>query len=251
MSNECQPVQQVAHRVLWEPIGSGHQLVVKLGHMVTPRLDVPDADSPAVETPTASDTDGPVAETPTASVVDDLMAKPPTFASSEDHEASPVPADTPLPGDPATELSKTPNTPAILCMVVRLIPGASWLYPDAKWTRHNKYAPRFQDAKLLCTGGVPQHPCFSQDFDPSIENLNAIMGHLGDGRNRRNTITSSHPGVQVKIRHALFSVCFRFGTAPKNLSDTFLISHTRIQSKQTKAVCASTSVTSGPDFVHL
>lgn len=68
------------------------------------------------------------------------------------------------------------------------------------------------------------------------------MGELGDARNKRSTITSSQPGAQVKVRHALFTVCPSLSAAPKNLSDCFLVSHTTIQKKLINVVCCSVTI---------
>jgi hypothetical protein len=87
-----------------------------------------------------------------------VRKRTPVPSSCDDGDTTPNPVDTSLPtNDAATGPSNAPSTPAILCMVVQLIAGASWLYPDAKWTRNNKFGTAFQDVKLLCTGGVPQH----------------------------------------------------------------------------------------------
>ena len=206
----------ILNRVCWERIGTGHQLVIKPVRTVTP--------SPSAETSAlSSDEDDkaspnlphtPATDTPTSSSDEDDKASadstytPTTDTSTlsprEDDDASPDPTFIPS----AATVPPEPSTPAVLSIVVQLIPGASWLYPDTKWTKDNKYVPHFQDVKLLCTGGVPQHPHFSPDFNPSIDNLNTIMGQLGDGRNKRSTITTDQPRAQVKIRHPLFTVCF-------------------------------------------
>ena len=105
----------ILDRVLWEPVGSGHQLMIKPDH-------------PTAPSPVAADLDDPAAETSASS-------------SNEDTNTSPKPVDTPLPTtDVPAESSEMPSMPAILCMVVQLIPGASWLYPDAKWTKNNRFS---------------------------------------------------------------------------------------------------------------
>lgn len=201
----------ILNRVLWEPVGSGHQLVIKPHHEAVPFI--PESDDPTAE---------------------------PSISPSLDNDDDDTSTNIPLPAiEAAMEPSDTPSTPAILSIVVQLVPGANWLYPDGKWAKGNLYTPHFQDVKLLCTGGIPQHPCFSLDFDTSINNLNAIMGRLGDATNKRSTITSSQPGAQVKIRHALFTVRSSLNAASKDLSDPLLISRMTIRKKLINVVCSS------------
>ena len=185
----------ILDRVVWKPVGTGHQLVIKPTCTTDPSPNSPDADD-------ATDTDDPSAD---ASDVSPSHDDREVFSECTDFDA--------------TEMTEIPSTPAMLTMVVQLVPGANWLYPDAKWTKGNKYVPHFQDSKLLCTGGVPLHPCFTEDYNTSIDNLNTLMGQLGDGRNKRNTMTTKQPGARVKIRHALFTVCARLGAVLKSQSD--------------------------------
>jgi hypothetical protein len=104
------------------------------------------------------------------------------------------------------------------------------------------YCPHFQNAKLLCTCGIPQHPAFVPDFDASIDNLDAIMGQLGDGRNKRSTITTNQPGAQIKIRHALFTVRSGLRVILGDSSDLFFISRMMIQRAPRRKVCGSITV---------
>lgn len=226
----------ILNRVLWEPVGTGHQLVIKPHRTATPSPNAADSDDPTTETPISSSSE------------DDTTSPESTDAPLPNTTDAPLPGTTNAPlsdTGATTESSETPSIPAILSVVVQLIPGASWLHPDAKWTKDNRYKSHFQDAKLLCTGGVPKHPTLAPDFDTSIDNLNTIMSQLGDSRNVRNTIITSQPGsAQVKIRHCLFTVRSSLNTPLKNLSDHFLISHTTIQKQLNPVVCSSISATS-------
>jgi hypothetical protein len=226
----------VLDRVLWEPVGTGHQLVIKPRSTATPSSNTADPDDPTAETPTPP----PNEDDTTSPDSSDTALSNPTDAPLPDTPDAPLP-DT----GAATELSETPSTPAVLSIVVQLIPGASWLYPDAKWTKDNKFKSHFQDAKLVFTGGVPKHPALAPDFDASIDNLNTIMDQLGDEGNKRSTITTGQPGsAQVKIRHCLFTVRPSLSTALKNLSDHFPTSRMTTRKQLNPGVCNSVTAPS-------
>lgn len=233
-------------RVAWEPVGSGHQLVIKPCPPPTPPTDTSDSDDPTAAS-TATSTPEPTIGSTAESTIEST-----TPPSPKGGNESPDTTNVPLPAiDAADEPSDIPSTPAILTIVVQLVPGASWLYPDAKWTKKNDYVPHFQDAKLLCTGGVPLHPAFIQDFDTSVDNLNTIMGELGDKRNKRTTVTTGKPGALVKIRHALFTVRSFLNAPPKCPPDFFPISHTMIRSWLIRLVCRPAAPTPAPfSLIH-
>lgn len=217
-------------RVMWERVGSGHRLVLKPIRGQTPFLD-------AEENDTA--TDGSISSSHT----DDNA--PSNVADNDNVSPSPTEPSPPMADGPADQ-PDPPKDLATLAIVVQLVPGANWLYPDARWTRGNKFTPSFSDAKLLCTGGAPQHPQFSSDFGVSIGNLNDIMSQIGDERNKRSTIITDEPGPYVKVRHSLFTVRSRFNAGLSSLSDPPSISPTKTQKRQIKMVCSSMLVVMVP-----
>jgi len=170
----------IVEKVAWEPHGSSHRLVI----LPPPSLSLDTREA----TPFA---DG--SETATTD-------------TSEDNP-SPTPGNASDPQQPAGDTPVDPPAPAILTIVTQLVPGQSWLYPDARWTGPTKFVKRFTDVKLLCTGGAAAHPQFVNDYATAIANLNTIMGKVGDPRNERNTVVS-RPGNNIRIRHQLFTVCF-------------------------------------------
>ena len=163
----------IVEKVTWEPYGSGHKLV-----LLPPPSDSPDArgNTPVPESP----------EAVTTEPLDDPSPNNP-------------------PDVPAVDTPADPLEPAILTMVTQLVPGSSWLYPDGRWTGPTKYVQRFTDIKLLCTGGAPAHPRFTNDYSTAITNLNTIMGRVGDSRNERTTVVSG-PANNIRMRHQLFAV---------------------------------------------
>lgn len=178
----------ILEKVAWEPHGSGHVLVISHPPLV-----------PGVQEATPPpDRDG-------RTIADPLEATPPSEGVADSLEATSVPpAGSP---EPTATMPAVPPTPATLSIVTQLVPGQSWLYPDGRWTGKTTYVRRFTDLKLLCTGGAATHPRFSNDHATAIANLNAIMGQVGDARNQRNSIVSG-PANHVRVRHALFTVCF-------------------------------------------
>ena len=165
----------IVEKVTWEPHGSGHRLVVR-----PPPSPSPD---------TREGTPLPDGSTGTA--------------TEQSDNPSPAP-EGPL-DIPAGDAPVDPEL-ATLTMVVQLVPGQSWLYPDGRWTGPTTYVRKFTDIKLLLTGGAPTHPRFVDDYPTAIANLNAIMSHLGDPRNERKSIVSG-PANHIRVRHQLFTVC--------------------------------------------
>lgn len=155
-------------RVCWIPAGSGHKLVVK-----------PEA-SP---TPAGENRSSPVNN-----------LSPPSAISAD--SGLPTPSVTPPP---------TPATPAILTMVVQVVPGQSWLYPDGKWTGPTQFIKHFSDVKLLCTGTAPDHMRFRHDFPTSVAALNSIMDEVRTVGNPATGVLSG-PDQYIKARHSLFVV---------------------------------------------
>lgn len=117
----------VPDRVGWEPYGQGQRLVVLPRH------------SPLASTREA---------TP-------IPSGPDTVAPDSPNDPSPTSDNDP---DASPGMVADPPAPAILAVVMQLVPGQSWLYPDGQWTGPTKYIRRFTDLKLLCTGGPAIHP---------------------------------------------------------------------------------------------
>lgn len=170
----------IVERVGWEQFGSGHHLVV---------LPLPSPSPTNREATPFPDGSG-------AAIENTANASP---TSTNNLGASPSP-------EPAGDVPAKPSVPATLSIVTQLVPGQSWLYPDARWTSCTKYVQKFTDVKLLCTGGAATHARFANDHAAAILNLNAIMGQVGDTHNERNTIISG-PANYIRVRHPLFTVC--------------------------------------------
>jgi len=178
----------ITERVGWEPIGSGHRLVLlpRPSPTANTRESTPHPDRPVPASPNPFDD--------SSSPSDDVP------------DTSSQPADTPPTGPLSEDAAADPPVPAVLSIVVQLVPGQSWLYPDGRWTGATKFVRRFTDVKLLCTGAAPSHPRFANDYGTAVANLNAVMGLVGDARNNRNSIISG-PADQIRVRHPLFTVC--------------------------------------------
>ena len=174
----------ITSKVAWEPHGSGHRLVLlpPPSRSVVSREATPFPDSPDSETPIANPFD----------------TSPPMPNNTPDNSSQPV-------ADMSTDTTNT-TVPAVLAIVAQLVPGQSWLYPDARWTGPTVYVRKFTDAKLLCTGCAATHPRFTNDYVTAIGNLNEIMGKIRDSRNDRNTVVSG-PADHIRVRHPLFTVC--------------------------------------------
>lgn len=197
----------VLEKVTWEPQGSGHVLVIShppLAPGVQEATPPPDRDDRTIADPLE-------AAPPSDGVTDSSEVAPPSDGVADPLQTTSVPpVGSP---EPAATMPASPPTPATLSIVTKLVPGQSWLYPDGRWTGQTKYVRRFADLKLLCTGGAATHPRFTADYATAIVNLNAIMGQVGDGRNQRNSILSG-PANHIRVRHALFTVCFLRLSAP-------------------------------------
>jgi len=164
-------------RVEWVPCGPGHRLTVK------------SEDSLALD-----------ATDPPPSPVDGA-----TSARSSSGQL-PTPDTTPTP-------SPAPAVPATLAMVVQIVPGKSWLFPDGKWTGPTQFVRQFSDVKLLCTGTAPSHPRFHDDYATSVANLKAIMANI---RTKGNPTTGVLSGLDqdIRVRHSLFTVSWPSRPAP-------------------------------------
>ena len=177
----------ITERVGWEPVGSGHRLVF-LPHP-----------SPTVNTREA--TPHPDGSVPTSPNPFDSSSPSDNAADTSSHPTDNVPT-----GPLSDDTTPDPPAPAVLSIVVQLVPGQSWLYPDGRWTGPTKFVRRFTDVKLLCTGAAADHPRFANDYGTAVANLNEIMGLVGDTKNDRNSILSG-PANQIRVRHPLFTVC--------------------------------------------
>ena len=158
--------------VHWVSSGSGHKLVIK------PK------DSPTAD-----------AAEPPSSLADDSSSPPSSDLASTQ---LPTPASSPAP-------SPAPVIPAILAMVVKIVPGQNWLYPDGKWTGPTLFVKSFSDVKLLCTGTAPDHIRFHNDYATSVANLNSIMDIVKTVRHPTIGVLSG-PDQYIKVRHSLFAV---------------------------------------------
>jgi len=173
----------ITSKVAWEPHGSGHRLVLlpPPSHSVVSREATPFPDGPDSETP----------------ITNPFDTSSPMPNSSPDNSSQPV-------ADMSTDTTNT-AVPAVLAIVTQLVPGKSWLYPDARWTGPTVYVRKFTDAKLLCTGRAATHPRFTNDYVTAIGNLNEIMGKVGDSRNDHNTVVSG-PADHIRVRHPFFTI---------------------------------------------
>jgi hypothetical protein len=167
-------------RVRWVPSGTGHKLVVK-----------------AQDPSTTDVTDPPLSPTDSTSSPTDSTSSP-TDAASSPHSDDSVGTDVPPP---------SPDVPATLTMVMQVVPGQSWLYPDGKWTGPTQFVRRFSDIKLLCTGTAPSHMRFHDDYKTSIANLNGIMDEMRTSGNPTMGVITT-PDEYLKLRHNLFVVSY-------------------------------------------
>ena len=159
-------------RVQWVSCGPGHKLVIKS------------------EDPQASD-----AADPPSSSTDDTTSTP---TSGIANAQLPTPDATPVP-PPA------PPIPVTLAMVVQIIPGQSWLHPDGKWMGPMQFVKQFSDVKLLCTGTMPDHVRFHNDYATSATTLKAIMAEIRT-MGYPTTSVLSGPDQNIQVCHNLFTV---------------------------------------------
>lgn len=164
----------ISGRIHWVASGSGHKLVIRPAD--APTLDITSSPSPDTSRASSPSLGDPVTQLPT-------------------------PANSPAPSQP-------PVIPAILAMVVQIVPGQSWLYPDGKWTGPTQFVSRFSDVKLLCTGSAPDHIRFHHDYATSVDTLSNIMDQIRTGGYPTTSVLSG-PDQYIKVRHNLFAVSQR------------------------------------------
>ena len=162
-------------RVHWVPFGHGHMLALK------------SEDSPALDD-----------AVPPLSPTDCVASTPPNCMAGAANTQLPTPDTTPTP-------SPTPVTAAVLAMVVQVVPGQSWLYPDGKWTGTTTFVKQFADVKLLCTGTAPEHMRFHNDYATSLASLKSIMAEMRTAGYPISSVLSG-PDQNIKVRHTLFAV---------------------------------------------
>lgn len=182
----------ISGRVHWVPFGHGHKLVIKSEEPLAPdAIDSPLSDLRATDL-SPSDVD---ATDLSLSDVDDTAS---TRSGGTTNTQLPTPDQTPTP-------SPLPVVPAILAMVVQVVPGHSWLYPDGRWTGPTGFVKQFSDVKLLCTGAAPDHVRFKNDFETSVASLKSLMADIRT-TGYPTTGVLAGPDQNVKVRHNLFVV---------------------------------------------
>jgi hypothetical protein len=98
---------------------------------------------------------------------------------------------------------------AVLSVVVLITSEDYWLTSDRMWRGPECGIP-FAQIKPTCTGRVPTHPTFSEDFKTVLENLDKLVdAALTQGVDLvKGPMVTSRTGYErkLKFRHVLFEV---------------------------------------------